>query len=264
MRPHVRQRGIPQTHVELVVSREKNGFFERRLGRIRWHQRQKSAAVVGVREDERLDSRKVGRGRQVPQIRIVECLQVEKPRKSGRRQFRENIVAEIPKKQQNDCLKACTRYISYLKQKKSPNGYYEGPITLSELVHRIPEFQEIQEFQGFLTGFQRFRIFEDLKDLKYSNGFRPDFNDFRLGVRDFSDLKLGFQARDFWSGFTVYRNFRYCRDFRLDFRDFRPDFKTFVLRISEVVGPSGYHFHVGHWNRVVYGCRVKRDDRSLE
>jgi len=159
---------------------------------------------------------------------------VEKPRKSGRRQFRENIVAEIPKKQQNDCLKACTRYISYLKQKKSPNGYYEGPITLSELVHRIPEFQEIQEFQGFLTGFQRFRIFEDLKDLKYSNGFRPDFNDFRLGVRDFSDLKLGFMdcGPDF-------RNF--SPDFN-HFKDFTPGFKVFKPeifgRVSRFTGIS--------------------------
>jgi len=42
-----------------------------------------------------------------------------------------------------------------------------------------------------------------IKDLKYSNGFRPDFKEFRSSVRDFRDLESGFM------------------DFGPDFRDFR-------------------------------------------
>jgi len=50
------------------------------------------------------------------------------------------------------------------------------------LVHRTAGFLG---FKGFWPDFRNH------KDLKYFVGFRPDFKDFRSGVRDFSDLKSG-------------------------------------------------------------------------
>jgi len=64
----------------------------------------------------------------------------------------------------------------------------------------------------------------DLKGLKpYSRDFTSVFKDL---TSDFQVFKPVF--RNFWSDFTYYR----------DFRDYRSDFRTFVHRISEVVGPS--------------------------
>jgi len=64
--------------------------------------------------------------------------------------------------------------------------------------------------------------------------FGPDFRSDLKGFRPYS--------RDFTSDFEVLKpDFRdVCSDFtdiRLDFRDLRSDFRTFLHRISEVVGP---------------------------
>jgi len=50
----------------------------------------------------------------------------------------------------------------------------------------------LQDFRDFRTDFGDFRDFcgfKDFKDLKYSNGFRPGFKEFRSGVRVVSNLK---------------------------------------------------------------------------
>ena len=70
-------------------------------------------------------------------------------------------------------------------------------------------------------------------DLKF---LRPCSTDFTLNLKDFRDLTSDFKVfrpdfRDLWSNFT---NNRDCRDSR----DLTSDFRTFVLHISEVVGPS--------------------------
>ena len=82
--------------------------------------------------------------------------------------------------------------------------------------------------------------------------FGPDFRDFRLGLKVFNPYAWDFTSdfkdlRDFMSDFKVskpdardftdYRDFRVLMDFRLDCRDSRSDFRTFVPRIPEVVGP---------------------------
>jgi len=58
----------------------------------------------------------------------------------------------------------------------------EGPITLLGLVHWI---------SGILLVSSDFRHFKDywpdFRDSKYSKGFKPDFKEFRSGIRDFRD-----------------------------------------------------------------------------
>jgi len=76
--------------------------------------------------------------------------------------------------------------------------------------------------------------------------------DFGLDFRDFTSYK-GFQElyvrfQGFQVGFQIFlvrfhdykdsRDYRDLMYFRLDFRDCRSDFRTFLLRISEVVCPS--------------------------
>jgi len=116
----------------------------------------------------------------------------------------------------------------------------------------------------------------DFKDIRCSEGFRPDFKAFMSGFMDFSDFTSGFMDlrpgfRDFTSDFKVFRpdswnftsdfkdftsdfnefrnstpdlryfrsDFKDYRNFRenMDFRDFRSNFRTFVHRISELVCP---------------------------
>ena len=127
-------------------------------------------------------------------------------------------------------------------------------------------------FQGFQGYFRPdFRDSKDLEDLKYSNGFRPDFKEFSSGVRDFSDSESGFMnfgpdfmvlrselkgfrlysrdsasdfkdSGDFTSDFKVFKP--NLRDFWSDFRVFRSDFRTSVRRISEVVDPPGDRYQI--------------------
>jgi len=134
------------------------------------------------------------------------------------------------------------------------------------------DVRDSKNFRSDFRNFRDLRVLGDFKDfevLKYSNGFKPDIKEFMSKVRDFSDLKSGFMDfgshfrdfrsdlkgfrpfsrddytskfkvfkpdfRDFLSDFTKYRD---CRDSMLDWRDCR----TFVHRISEVVGPSMHHF----------------------
>jgi len=63
-------------------------------------------------------------------------------------------------------------------------------------------------------------------------GFRPYSRGF---ISDFKVFKPDF--RDVWSDFTDDRYCRVCMDFRLDILDFVLDFRAFLHRISEVVGP---------------------------
>jgi len=62
-------------------------------------------------------------------------------------------------------------------------------------------------------------------------GFQANARDFTSDFKDFRDLTVDFKVIKLRSNYTG-------RDFRLDFGDFRSDFRTFVHRISEVVGPS--------------------------
>jgi len=71
----------------------------------------------------------------------------------------------------------------------------------------------------------------------YSWDFLSDFKAFRYFTWDFKVFKPDF--RDSWSEFTDYRDFKDCRDLRLDIWDFRSDFRSFAHGISEVVGPLG-------------------------
>ena len=77
--------------------------------------------------------------------------------------------------------------------------------------------------------------------MKFSNGSRPNFKEFRLGVRDFSDLRSCFigSGPDYTDSRSNLKNFRpYVRDFMSDFKDFRvftSDFK-FSSRIPEIFG----------------------------
>jgi len=108
-----------------------------------------------------------------------------------------------------------------------------------------PDFRDLRpDFRGFRPDVRGFRpCFRDFEDLK-SNGYRPDFEEFRSeGFQRFEIGFHGFRARDFRSdlkGFRPYSrdftsDFTDFRDFRLGFRDFRSDFWTFVHRISEEV-----------------------------
>jgi len=69
--------------------------------------------------------------------------------------------------------------------------------------------------------------FRDFKNLKYSNGFGPDFSDLKSGFMDFRpNFRLNLKAfrpycRDFTSDFKDFMNFT------LDFKVFKPDFRDF-------------------------------------
>jgi len=83
-------------------------------------------------------------------------------------------------------------------------------------------------FRGFFVG---------------SEGFQAIFQGFHVGFQGLQGFTADFKVfkpnlRYFWSDFKEYRDFMVCRDFRLDFTNFRSDFRSFVHRISEVVGPS--------------------------
>ena len=91
-------------------------------------------------------------------------------------------------------------------------------------------------FWGLYTGFQDFRDFrsdfwyiKNFKDLKYFNCFRPDFKEFRSGVRDLSDLKSGFI--DFGPHFRDFIG-PDLKDFRQYSWDFMSGFKVFKLAIK--------------------------------
>ena len=67
----------------------------------------------------------------------------------------------------------------------------------------------------------------DFKNRKYSNGFVSDFKEFRLGVRDFRDLKS--VCMDFWPGF---------RGFRSDWKCYSGRIPGISSRISIISGIS--------------------------
>jgi len=80
-----------------------------------------------------------------------------------------------------------------------------------------------------MPDFPYFCDLKELKDYKYSNGFRPIFKEFGLGVRNFSDLKSGFMY--FGLGFKDFRSDLkdrpYSKDFKSDIKYFRSDIKVF-------------------------------------
>jgi len=106
-----------------------------------------------------------------------------------------------------------------------PISRNSGQVSRISLIHGFRA-----RIQGFHVGFKEFQACR----FKEFNGFHVGFQGFYVGFQGF---QAGFQ-RFSRSDFTDYRDFRDCRNFRLDFGDFRSDFRTFVNRISEVVGLS--------------------------
>jgi len=49
-----------------------------------------------------------------------------------------------------------------------------------------PDFRDLKDFR---PDFRDFRDFKDFRELKYSNGFGPDFKEFRSGVGALSEIQ---------------------------------------------------------------------------
>ena len=79
-------------------------------------------------------------------------------------------------------------YSNNVVERNTPRGVKQGKARgQSQFWGSYTGRQDFKYFRDFKIFKLNFRDFRDFKDLKYSSGFRPDFKEFRLCVRNFSD-----------------------------------------------------------------------------